>query len=260
MEGLRKRLLGSCAGVLPGIHRPASERPRGPGRAAGHHPPRRDDPCGPGGAPPPRASFLLIQPAALEDLRLDEDQRAKVAELSARAGRRWMATFGDPGHLPPPDRRVQLALEQARERGRGRRDPPAVARACASGNSPSRWRVRRLPGAGGRRGPRAHARAARTNPRHPGGDPLRPVARDPVGEGPRECRQVRGRDGDGSHPRGPHGGAIATMARAGRRAGPGHPDAFPCAVRDPSRPEAVASLMKKRSGRATSAVGSHLFK
>ena len=58
--------------------------------------------------------YLLIQPTALDDLRLDEGQRAKVAELSARAGRRWMEAFGDPGRLAPPAERVRLALEQAR--------------------------------------------------------------------------------------------------------------------------------------------------
>jgi eukaryotic-like serine/threonine-protein kinase len=59
--------------------------------------------------------YLLAQPSALDDLRLDEGQRGKVADLSARAGRRWMAAFGDPAHLPPPSERVRLALEQARD-------------------------------------------------------------------------------------------------------------------------------------------------
>jgi hypothetical protein len=58
--------------------------------------------------------YVLIQPSALDDLRLDDRQRARVAGLSARAGKRWMETFGDPGRRPPPARRVQLALEQAR--------------------------------------------------------------------------------------------------------------------------------------------------
>ena len=58
--------------------------------------------------------FLLIQPSALEDLRLDPGQRAKVAELSARAGKRWLESFGDPRRLPRAAQRVRLALEQAR--------------------------------------------------------------------------------------------------------------------------------------------------
>jgi eukaryotic-like serine/threonine-protein kinase len=58
--------------------------------------------------------YLLIQPPALDDLRLDDGQRAKVAELSARAGKRWMETFGDRAWLVPPAERVRLALEQAR--------------------------------------------------------------------------------------------------------------------------------------------------
>jgi eukaryotic-like serine/threonine-protein kinase len=58
--------------------------------------------------------YLLIQPPALDDLRLDDGQRARVAELSARAGKRWMETFGDRGRPVPPAERVRLALEQAR--------------------------------------------------------------------------------------------------------------------------------------------------
>ncbi len=59
--------------------------------------------------------YLLIQPTALDDLRLDEGQRAKVAELSARAAARWKDSFGDPTRLPPPAERVRIALEQARK-------------------------------------------------------------------------------------------------------------------------------------------------
>ena len=58
--------------------------------------------------------YLLAQPSALDDLRLDEGQRAKVADLSDRAGRRWMESFGDPAHRHPPVERVRIALEQAR--------------------------------------------------------------------------------------------------------------------------------------------------
>ncbi len=58
--------------------------------------------------------YLLAQPSAHDDLRLDERQRARVADLSDRAGRRWVETFGDPAHPRPPGERVQLALEQAR--------------------------------------------------------------------------------------------------------------------------------------------------
>jgi eukaryotic-like serine/threonine-protein kinase len=58
--------------------------------------------------------YLLIQPPALDDLSLNDGQRAKVAELSARAGKRWMETFGDGGRLASPAERVRLALEQAR--------------------------------------------------------------------------------------------------------------------------------------------------
>jgi serine/threonine protein kinase len=58
--------------------------------------------------------YLLAQPTALDDLRLDEEQRRKVAGLSARAGRRWVDAFGDPENLPAPAERVRIALEQVR--------------------------------------------------------------------------------------------------------------------------------------------------
>ncbi|WP_422928189.1 protein kinase domain-containing protein [Singulisphaera sp. PoT] len=58
--------------------------------------------------------YLLIQPSALDDLRLDDSQRSRVAELSARAGKNWMESFGEPSRLPPPSERERLALEQAR--------------------------------------------------------------------------------------------------------------------------------------------------
>jgi serine/threonine protein kinase len=58
--------------------------------------------------------YLLAQPAALDDLRLDEAQRRKVADLSARAGKRWRDAFGDPTHLPAPAERVRITLEQVR--------------------------------------------------------------------------------------------------------------------------------------------------
>ena len=58
--------------------------------------------------------YLLAQPTALDDLKLDEGQRRRVADLSARAGRRWVDAFGDPAHQPAPAERVRIALEQVR--------------------------------------------------------------------------------------------------------------------------------------------------
>ena len=58
--------------------------------------------------------FVLIQPTALDDLRLDEGQRARVADLSARAAARWTSVFGDPARLPSPAERARIGLEQAR--------------------------------------------------------------------------------------------------------------------------------------------------
>jgi serine/threonine protein kinase len=58
--------------------------------------------------------YLLAQPSALDDLRLDPEQRRKVADLSARAGKRWVDAFGDPAHMPAPAERVRIVLEQVR--------------------------------------------------------------------------------------------------------------------------------------------------
>jgi eukaryotic-like serine/threonine-protein kinase len=58
--------------------------------------------------------YLLIQPTALDDLRLDDSQRGKVADLSTRAAARWRDAFGDLARFPPPAERVRIALEQAR--------------------------------------------------------------------------------------------------------------------------------------------------
>ena len=62
----------------------------------------------------PGSSTCSIQPTALDDLRLDEGQRARVAELSSRAAARWTDAFGDPARLPSPSERIRIGLEQAR--------------------------------------------------------------------------------------------------------------------------------------------------
>ena len=58
--------------------------------------------------------YLVIQPAALDDLQLDQNQRARVNDLSARAGSWWIENFGDPARQPSPAERVRTALTQAR--------------------------------------------------------------------------------------------------------------------------------------------------
>jgi hypothetical protein len=58
--------------------------------------------------------YLLAQPSALDDLQLGQDQRRKVADLSARAGKRWVDAFGDPTHRLSPAERVRIVLEQVR--------------------------------------------------------------------------------------------------------------------------------------------------
>ena len=58
--------------------------------------------------------YLLAQPTAMDDLRLDSGQRSRVAELSTHAGSRWMEAFGDPARLPSRAGRIRVALELAR--------------------------------------------------------------------------------------------------------------------------------------------------
>ena len=123
--------------------------------------------------------FLLIQPSALNDLRLDEGQRAKVADLSSRAGKRWMETFGDPDRLPNTTERVRLGLEQARAN---------QAEIETILTSTQQLRLRQIAlqseGAGAFREPevvdalRLTSRQRETDPGHRGRSPDRPVARD----------------------------------------------------------------------------------
>ena len=85
--------------------------------------------------------YLLIQPPALDDLRLDDGQRAKVAELSASAGKRWMETFGDRGgSSPPPSESVLPSSRPAPTRPRSTRSSRR-RNACAFGSSPSNQRA-----------------------------------------------------------------------------------------------------------------------
>jgi hypothetical protein len=57
--------------------------------------------------------YLLIQPPAIADLQLSDAQREKVFQLSARASKRWLESFGDRSRLSLAERRRE-ALEQAR--------------------------------------------------------------------------------------------------------------------------------------------------
>ena len=127
--------------------------------------------------------YLLAQPSAHDDLRLDESQRAKVADLSDRAGRRWIEAFGDPAHLRPPVERARLALEQARAN---------EAEVDAILLPSQRVRLRQI--ALQSEGPAAFrepevvealgltARPARADPRDRGGVRPPPDARDPIGK------------------------------------------------------------------------------
>jgi len=114
MEGLRKRLLGSALAYYREF---IAERRSDPDAQAELRDTTRRVETILADLAVLRAAgqlYLLIQPTALDDLRLDEGQRSKVAELSARAAVRWTEAFGDPARLPRPAERVRIALEQAR--------------------------------------------------------------------------------------------------------------------------------------------------
>lgn len=114
MEGLRKRLLGSALAYYREF---IAERQSDPDAQAELRDTTRRVETILADLAVLRAAgqlYLLIQPTALDDLRLDEGQRARVAELSARASARWADSFGDPAHFPPPAERARIGLEQAR--------------------------------------------------------------------------------------------------------------------------------------------------
>jgi serine/threonine protein kinase len=56
---------------------------------------------------------LLSQPPVLDELRLDEEQRAKVGELSARVAKQWKESLRDVGRVSAAER-GRRSLEQAR--------------------------------------------------------------------------------------------------------------------------------------------------
>src|SRR5439155_21654785 len=56
---------------------------------------------------------LLSQPPVLEDLRLNEEQRAKVKDLSARVTKQWKESLSDIGRRSGAER-GRRSLEQAR--------------------------------------------------------------------------------------------------------------------------------------------------
>ena len=114
MEGLRKRLLGSALAYYREF---IAERRSDPDAQAELRDTTRRVETILADLAVLRAAgqlYLLIQPTARDDLRLEEGQWARVAELSARAGARWTVAFGDPARFPPPSERVRIALEQAR--------------------------------------------------------------------------------------------------------------------------------------------------
>jgi serine/threonine protein kinase len=57
--------------------------------------------------------YLLCQEPVLDDLGLDEGQREKMRDLTARVGKQWLDSFRDVGRAPPALRR-RRATEQAR--------------------------------------------------------------------------------------------------------------------------------------------------
>ena len=121
--------------------------------------------------------YLLGQPSVLDDLRLDEGQRAKVATSPTASGG-VDGVVRRPGPAAPPGRARAVALEQARA---NEAEVDAILTPSqqrpAPPDRPPVGGAGRLPRAGGGRGARAHARAARADPRDRGGGPLRPDAR-----------------------------------------------------------------------------------
>jgi eukaryotic-like serine/threonine-protein kinase len=57
--------------------------------------------------------YLLTQPAVLDDLRLNEEQRTKMKDLMARVLKQWMDPFHDGGRFLPAER-ARRPLERAR--------------------------------------------------------------------------------------------------------------------------------------------------
>jgi len=183
--------------------------------------------------------YLLAQPSALDDLRLDEGQRAKVADLSERAGRRWMESFGDPAKLRPPGERVRIALEQARAN---------EAEVDAILTSSQLVRLRQI--ALQSEGPTAFREPevvealgltpgpARADSRDRGRGPFRPDARAAIWQGARSGRQT----GDGADCGRSDRGTGAPLEGDDRRSDPGHLERLPDAVPDAARPEADVPL------------------
>lgn len=57
--------------------------------------------------------YLLVQPAVLDALQLNDDQPARVAEFCAHVGKEWMESFNEVGRLSPSER-GRRAIERAR--------------------------------------------------------------------------------------------------------------------------------------------------
>jgi hypothetical protein len=57
--------------------------------------------------------YLLCQPAILDELHLDDQQRPKIKEFCERVGKEWIESFADVGRLPPAER-ARRAVERAR--------------------------------------------------------------------------------------------------------------------------------------------------
>ena len=117
MEGLRRRLLASALAYYQEFIEQRRNDPDAQAELATRHgASRTSSPI----SPSSRAAnqlYILVQPSALDDLRLDAGQRGGLRVLAARAGSAWMELFGDPGRLLPAERgRQSLELARADER------------------------------------------------------------------------------------------------------------------------------------------------
>ena len=243
MEGLRKRLLASALAYYQEF---AQQRSSDPGAQAELRDTTQQVETILADLAVLRAAgelYLLVQPSALDDLRLDSGQRAKVAELSARAGKRWLESFGDPSRLPHAAERVRLALEQARAN---------EAEVDAILTPPQRLRLRQIAlqseGSGAFREPEV-VDILRLTPAQR--ERIRAIEEEALFSQMREMRS-RATPLDAGKPRGPKGLSamdgilgvltseqLAALERVGRRADPGYAAPFPVpfgSSRDPNRP------------------------
>src|SRR5262249_28980638 len=114
MEGVRKRLLRSALAYYQEFIEQRRDDPGAPAELLDT--PRRREKNLADLAVLRAASklYLLCQPAVLDDLGLNEEQRGRMKKLTARVGKQWRESFQDIGRTLPAER-WRRAIEQARD-------------------------------------------------------------------------------------------------------------------------------------------------